>query len=313
MQFYHSLSDIKFNFSACVVTVGMFDGVHAGHISVLEKVVELSKQANIPAVVFTFSNHPASFFNKNTQHDQLTTFSEKALLMEKLGIDVLIAVPFDAYVASLTAHEFATSILNEKLHVSQIVFGYDNHFGQNREGSKAFMETNFPMIHTHRVSEAVVNNEIVSSSLIKHYLSLGDVNRVALLLTYPFKLNGTVKKGDQLGRTIGFPTANLQIDDLKKIIPSHGVYLTKIIIRNEVYFGMTNIGVRPTVANNKEVRIETNIFNFDFNIYGDEISVEFIKRLRNEIKFDSLQSLINQLTQDKIDANHILTQIHITT
>jgi riboflavin kinase/FMN adenylyltransferase len=313
MQSYHSLSEYNNNMSSCVITVGMFDGVHAGHISVLKKVVELSKQENIPSVVFTFSNHPTTFFDSNTGYSSLTSLTEKKLKMEKIGINILIAIPFDKYMASLTAHEFARTILCDLFRVSHIVFGYDNHFGQNREGSKDFIDANFPLIQTHRVSETIIDHEIVSSSIIKKYLNLGDVERVTQLLTYPFTLFGTIIKGDQLGRTIGFPTANLQVTDFNKLIPARGVYLTKITIRNEVYYGMTNIGIRPTVSETQELRIETHVFNFDLEIYGDEVSIEFISRLRDEKKFDSFSSLVHQLNQDKIDANKMLAQIHVAT
>lgn len=313
MQLYHNLSDIDLGSTPTVITVGMFDGVHMGHLSVLNKVVEISRRENIPAVVLTFTNHPSSYFNKEAAYLTLSTLNEKAKIMEEIGIDILVAVPFDQLMASLTAQQFATTILTFLLNVKHIVFGYDNHFGQNREGSKEFIDLNFPLIKTHRVTETIFNNEVVSSSLIKQYLLNGQVQVVRSLLNYPYSMTGIVIKGDQLGRTIGFPTANLSVHELSKMIPAHGVYLSKVTSRGNQYYGMTNIGVRPTVTNSKDLRIETHILHFDLDIYGDELSVEFLQRLREEKKFDSFPALIEQLKQDQMEAEKLLAQIHITT
>jgi len=312
MRYYHNLSEIELGTSPSVITVGMFDGVHLGHLSVLSKVVEISRRENIPAVVVTFTNHPSLYFNKESNYLSLSTFAEKAQIMEELGIDILIALPFDQFMASLTAEQFAKNILISLLRVKHIVFGYDNHFGQNREGSIEYIDNHFPLIKTHRINETYIENEVVSSSLIKQYLSEGNVVQVNKLLGYSFNLSGLVVKGDQLGRTIGFPTANMQINDPGKLIPAHGVYITQNTVRGEMYFGMTNIGIRPTVSNSHEQRIETHLFSFELEIYGDEIKVEFLQRLRNEIKFESFPALVKQLKQDQIDAKKYLAQIHIT-
>ena len=311
MRLYHSLKEIEFSLDACVVTVGMFDGLHLGHISVLQKVLEISKNENIPSVVLTFSNHPQTYFNPTVTNSVLSSLNEKADRLNQLGIDFVIALPFDAYMASLSAYDFASKILIEQLHVKHIVFGYDNHFGHNREGSKSFMDSEFPQIYTHRVTESIIQGEVVSSSLIKCKIQQGHIQSAYSLLGYNFHLHGVVIKGDQLGRTIGFPTANLQPDISDKIIPTHGVYLTRSTVLGKEYFGMTNIGVRPTVTQNKELRIETHLFNFDLDIYDEEITVEFIDRLRDERKFDSFPALVDQLNQDRLHAMSLLTQIHI--
>jgi len=312
MRFYPNLSEIDFDITSCVLTVGMFDGIHLGHLSVIQKVLDISKKENISSVVLTFSNHPSIYFNSDASYSALMSLDEKKEMMDHLGIDILIAIPFDQYIASLSAHEFASKILVDLLHARHVVFGYDNHFGQNREGSKEFIDLNFPLIRTHRVAETIVQNSVVSSSLIKQQLLLGHVENACNLLHYPYFLSGEVVKGDQLGRTIGFPTANLRIDDVNKLIPAHGVYFTRIKLLNNIYYGMTNIGVRPTVTDSQELRIESHLLNFDADIYGAKLTIEFFYRLRNEKKFDSFPELINQLNQDRTDAIKLLAQIHIT-
>lgn len=312
MQYYHKLADIDFIASPCVITIGMFDGIHQGHINVLKKVVEISKQEGIPSIVFTFSNHPSLYFNQDIQHSTLSSLEDKVKSLELIGIDYLIAVPFDHFMADLTAHQFASNILIDVLQVKHLVFGYDNHFGQNREGSKDFIDLQYPTIMTHRVDETIIDDEVVSSSLVKKYLKAGNVQQVTKLLNHYYALTGIVVKGDQLGRTIGFPTANMQVSDESKLIPANGVYFTRIFVRNSEYFGMTNIGVRPTVSNTLEQRIETHVFNFEQDIYDDVITIEFIQRLRDEKKFDSFPALVEQLHQDQLDAKALLAQIHIT-
>jgi riboflavin kinase/FMN adenylyltransferase len=311
MKFYHSLEDINLDNSPSVLTVGMFDGVHLGHLSVLQKVIQLSKESNIPSIVLTFSNHPSSYFQPTNLVGQISNLDEKINLLESLGIDIVIALPFDSYMASLSAQSFAENILIDKLNVREIVFGYDNHFGHNREGSKEFIDKRFPSIHTHRVEETKIDNEIVSSSLIKSYIQKGDVEKANQLLNYTYSLQGTVIKGDQLGRTIGFPTANINTQTYK-LIPPIGVYFTRSYVDNQILYGMTNIGVRPTVTKSEELRIETHLLNFDQDIYGQTLRVEFIKRMRNEQKFDSFAALVNQLEKDKSEAQNLLAKIHVT-
>jgi riboflavin kinase/FMN adenylyltransferase len=259
----------------------------------------------------TFSNHPQTYFQPSIPNVVLSSLQDKVNKLSQFGIDIVIAIPFDSYIAALSAHDFASKILMDQLHVKHIVFGYDNHFGHNREGSKAFMDVAFPQIFTHRVAESIINDEVVSSSLIKNKIQVGAIQQAFTLLGYHYQLKGCVIKGDQLGRTIGFPTANMQLEIAEKLVPAHGVYLTKSTVSGKEYFGMTNIGVRPTVTQSQELRIETNLFNFDMDIYGEEIQVEFIERLRDEQKFDSFPALVAQLHQDRINANKLLAQIHV--
>ncbi len=312
MKFYHSLSDINLENSQSVITVGMFDGVHVGHLAVIQKVIQLSNAFNIPSIVLTFSNHPSSYFYPENPVSQLSVLEEKLSLLESLGIDIVIALPFDSYMASLSANKFVESILIDKLNVRDMVFGYDNHFGHNREGSKEFIDSLFPSISTHRINETKINKEIVSSSLIKNYIQKGEVEKANKLLNYSYSLQGTIIKGDQLGRTIGFPTANIEIQT-SKLIPPMGVYFTRSYLGNESFYGMTNIGVRPTVTRSNEMRIETHLLNFDQDIYGQTLRVEFLCRMRDEIKFESFSDLISQLENDKIEALNLLAKIHVTT
>lgn len=312
MKFYHSLAEFNTENKPCVATIGMFDGVHKGHISVLEKVIEISTKLGIPSVVLTFSNHPASYFNPNQPIEQLSTLLEKEKLLKKIGIDILIALPFDSYLADLSATDFAKTILIQKLNTKHLVFGYDNHFGRNREGSIDFINTNFKYINTYKILETVVENEIVSSTLVKSFVQKGQIEQANGLLNYIYSLTGIIVKGDQLGRTIGFPTANLELKG-DKLIPAQGVYLTKSKLKDRMIYGMTNIGIRPTVSQSNKLRIETHLFNFNEEIYGEELEVHFLAKMRDEIKFNSFADLINQLNKDKIDATNRLAQIHITT
>lgn len=311
MKFYHRLEDLNLGNSPSVITVGMFDGVHLGHLSVLQKVIQLSKEYNIPSIVLTFSNHPSSYFQPENLVYQISLLDEKIKLLASLGIDIVIALPFDSYMASLSAQSFAEKILIDKLNVSHIVFGYDNHFGHNREGSKEFMDNRFPSIQTHRVEETKINKEIVSSSLIKNYIQKGEIEKANLLLNYTYSLQGTVIKGDQLGRTIGFPTANINAQT-NKLIPPKGVYFTRSYLANEILYGMTNIGVRPTVTKSNELRIENHLLDFDQDIYGQTLRVEFIYKMRDEYKFESFAALIDQLEKDKSNAQNLLAKIHVT-
>lgn len=306
MRFYRNLNDISFSNVPSVVTIGMFDGVHLGHLAVLNKVLEISRKNNIPSIVLTFSNHPARFFDSSLKDEQLTTWEEKKNLIQALGIDILIVVPFDEFLAGLSAQEFVNTIILKKLNAKHIVFGYDNHFGQNREGSKDFIDLNFPHILSYRVPETIINHEIISSSIIKQCLVHGDVDKAKRLLNYPYTLKGIIIQGDQLGRKIGFPTANMKVPT-NKILPKRGVYLTRCSLDSQFVYGMTNIGIRPTVTDKEELRIETNLFDFDKEIYGHPLQIEFISRMRDEMKFDSLKALMEQLQMDKNNAIQQLT------
>ncbi len=310
MKFYSSLDDISIEQRYSAITVGMFDGVHKGHLAVLDKLVEISRREQIPSIVLTFSNHPSSYFKPDSNELQLCSLEEKKEKLRAIGIDILIAIPFNEYIAKLTANQFADNILIRLLQVKFIVFGYDNHFGYKREGSKEFIDLHYPTINSFRVEETIDHGEIISSSLIKSYLVNGELEKVSNLLNYGYKLKGKVIKGDQLGRTIGFPTANIDPES-GKLIPKLGVYFTRSNIKGKEYYGMTNIGYRPTVTNKKELRIETNLFNFNFDIYDEILEIEFISRMRDEMKFDSLPALINQLAKDQKNAEDLLAQIHV--
>lgn len=310
MKFYHNLADINLDNRPSVITVGMFDGVHLGHIAVINQLIKISRENDLVSIVLTFSNHPARYFKPELQEKQLTTLDEKKHLMSQLGVDILIALPFDDYMAKISASEFASTILLDKLNGQHIVFGYDNHFGHNREGSKEFIDINFKKLETHRVPETIIDAEIVSSSLVKHCLANGFIEKSRQFLNYSYSLKGIVIKGDQLGRKIGFPTANIAVNS-EKLIPLIGVYLTKCTLGEATIFGMTNIGIRPTVTSSQELRIETNLFDFEDEIYGQELKVTFLERMRDEKKFESFNDLVTQLNADKTNALKLLAQIHV--
>ena len=317
MIVYTNLEQINIkSIKRSVVTVGMFDGVHKGHIDVLLACVRYAKNNNIKSIAITFTNHPNQLFNPLSNTTILTTFEEKVELMAKTGIDILVAIPFDFKISNYTASTFIDEILKDKLQSIAIVFGYDNHFGKNRQGSKQFLLDNYgEEFDTLSVSENIIMGDVVSSSRIKNLLIEGNVGQANLLLGYNYNVEGEIIHGNALGRTIGFPTANINIGNDSKLIPRAGVYVTKSTIitdSQKVYYGITNVGIRPTVSEDNIVRVETHILDFDQDIYGSVIKTEFLAHLRDEKKFNSLVELKSQIALDENNARLYLTQIHVT-
>jgi riboflavin kinase/FMN adenylyltransferase len=312
MKVYHSISDYVGTMES-VVTIGMFDGVHIGHQKVIGRCVELAKSHQIQSVVITFSNHPASYFHPNSDVGLLTPENLKIELIKSLHVDVLFFIPFDAFIANITANDFVTQILLKQLNCHSFVLGYDNRFGFNREGSLSFVNEKFQeFINTYEIEAEVLNDLVISSSQIKQFLSDGNVDLANQMLGRNYCLNGIVVKGKQLGRTINFPTANLKLEQEKQYLIGVGVYLTEIQIDENHYFGLTNVGYRPTVDHSNDMNVETFIFDFDKSIYGVSISLNFISKCRNEVKFKDFEALKNQIYQDVKWAKKELAKIHIT-
>lgn len=291
---------------AIVVSIGMFDGVHVGHAKVIHETVEMAKARNLKSVIITFSNHPSDYFISNHKEKLLSSSSEKVKLIESLGVDYLFLLPFDHFMANYSASHFVSDILINKLNCKAIVLGYDNHFGKNREGTIEFIQTHFAdQMDSKVVEAAIINQETVSSSLIKSKIATNHIPEANQLLGYSFELTGTVVEGNKLGRTIGFPTANLALADANKIIPLTGVYESVVLVKGLSLNGITNIGYRPTIEDSNLIKIETHILDFDQDIYHEVISIQPGRKIRDEIKFESIEQLKNQIKAD-------LAQVHIT-
>ncbi|WP_428234662.1 bifunctional riboflavin kinase/FAD synthetase [Gracilimonas sp.] len=293
-----------------VVTVGTFDGVHQGHRALMEAVVTKARERNARSVVVTFDPHPREIINPGKEGIKLlTTLKERAEILEDLGVDVLLVIPFDRDFSLLSSEEFVRDIIFSKVGVSEFVIGYDHHFGRDRKGTietieKLGKELGFD---SYVVSKQEMGDVTISSTVIRNTLAEeGDVKQAAEYLNRHYLLNGIVMHGDERGRTIGYPTANLKPEHENKVIPKNGVYAVKVRVNNEWYGGMMNIGVRPTFGEDLRT-LEVNIFDFDREIYGDTIQVRFIDRIRDEKKFDGVEGLKAQLGADKHTALQILS------
>lgn len=308
MKLYTNLE--KFKAQRPVVTIGTFDGVHLGHQKVILRLQEFAKQHNGETVIFTFHTHPRLVTSPNESNLRLlTTLKEKIELFEKYGIEHLIIYTFDKEFSDLSYAEFVEKILVEKIGTHCLVVGYDHKFGKNREGGFDYLKAcaekyNFEIV---RLDALVVGEESVSSTKIRNALQNGEIEKANAYLGYLFTLQGTVVKGKQLGRKLGFPTANIEASDKNKIIPGYGVYAVEVELGGYTYNGMLNIGTRPTFNNNADNRsIEVNIFDFTGDIYEKEITLKFVGKIRDEQKFANIDMLIIQLRRDKVTALEIL-------
>jgi len=284
--------------SPTAVTIGMFDGLHLGHLKVIDGCLSTSKTNKLKTCVITFSNHPADHFT-GKRNELLMPMQEKIDAIENLGIDYLVIIPFDAYIVELPAKNFIQELLIGRLKAEKVVLGYDNHFGKNREGSISFINEHFgDVLETIAIDVAKVDEVIVSSSQIKKYLSEGDITKANAMLGLPFSVSGIVVHGNQNGRKIGFPTANMALKADNKFIPQLGVYLCQVKIEAGLFFGLTNMGYRPTLNKDDGIHIETHLLDFDGELYGQRIEIQFIEKIRSEKRFDSFEDLKNQIAAD---------------
>ncbi len=293
-----------------VVTIGTFDGVHRGHRKVIAQLNSLAAKAGGESVIFTFYPHPRLVVSKQEHNLRLlTTLDEKIELLGKSGIDHLVIFPFTPQFAALTYREFVQNILLEKLGLHTLVVGHDHRFGKNREGTFENLlalskQTGFKL---ERIDALLVDEVDVSSTKIRNALQQADVARANHYLGYTFSLKGTVTKGNQIGRKIGFPTANIEASDPNKLIPAKGVYAISTNIDGQIYPAMLNIGYRPTVNSNADNRtIEAHILGFDADIYQKEITLFFHEHVRAEQRFNSIDELKLQLETDKKKISEIL-------
>jgi len=302
VKVYRDFEEVE-NIPNAVLTIGTFDGVHLGHQKIIERLKSEAKKINGETVLFTFFPHPRMVINPTNHGLKLIqTEAEKIENLERLGLDHLIIFPFTKAFSNLSADDFVKEYLIEKLHVKTIVVGYDHQFGKNREGTLKHLQKlseNLPFevieIPAHEVDE--IN---VSSTKIRKAIEIGDVQTANNYLNEPFEISGKVVKGNQIGRTIGFPTANIEVNDALKIVPAIGVYAVEIVLADQRKFkGMMNIGIRPTVTDSEEIKIEVFIFDFSEVIYDQRIKVYLLQRIRGEHRFQSLEVLRAQLQEDE--------------
>lgn len=290
------------------VTIGIFDGVHRGHVSLLAHLRNVALIANAETVVVTLWPHPRMVLFPDKPIKLLTTLGEKLSLLEKQAIDKVVLIDFDQNFAQIPAQEFISKGLVGKLNMSHLVLGYDNHFGHNKEGRVDVVKQEAEKwgFRVVQLPPVFHGEEVISSTNIRLYLELGNIEKANELLGYPFFLKGKVIEGNRLGRTLNFPTANLQTETYK-MLPRVGVYAVWVKVGSDSYPGMMNIGFRPTIQPHlKEKTLEVHLIHFEGDLYGREITVNFVKRIRDEIKFPSIADLQQQLEIDRAAALKIL-------
>lgn len=301
MKIYHNFSEIQ-HINNPILTIGTFDGVHIGHQKIISKLNEEAKKCGGESVLFTFYPHPRMVLNPDVNLQLIQTQQEKLAKLERMGLKHLIVFPFTKDFANTKAEDFIVQYLINQLHVKKVVIGYDHQFGKNREGSiehfRALAEKHhFEVIE---IPAQEINEINISSTKIRKAILDGDLETATRFLNEPFELTGKVIHGKKLGKQIGFPTANIQLTDTHKIIPKTGVYAVEIIIDGAIQHGMMNIGFRPTVSEEKTLSIEVHLFDFKQDLYEKQLIVRLIQRIRDEQKFDGIESLIQQLKQDEI-------------
>jgi len=295
-------------FKNAVLTVGTFDGVHEGHKAILREVASHARAVNGESVLLTFEPHPRKLLFPDQPLGIITPLQQKLALITETGIDHIIIVPFTKEFAGLSAQEYVAHFMVGKFHPCCIIIGHDHRFGHDRKGDINLLKEYAPVYNYELVEipAQLIDEAAVSSTKIRHAITAGHIEDATHMLGRPYSLTGRVVHGNKLGRTIGYPTANLQPSDLEQIIPAIGIYAIRALHNGQVYNAMLSIGYNPTVTDKKELRIEAHIFDFDKDIYGEDLTLFFIKRLRDELKFESLSNLIEQLHEDKKDSLRIL-------
>lgn len=306
MKIYHGLDEFK-KLEYAVVTSGTFDGVHFGHQKILQRLDEITKKNGGESVLLTYWPHPRLVLFPDQELYLLTSIEEKAKLLSQKHVDHLIIIPFTETFSGLSSEEFIKDILVEKIGTKKLVIGYDHKFGKNRSGSFEVLRKDGPIygFEIEEIPKQMIENNAVSSTKIRKALSDGHIEIANDYLGRSFCIHGKVIEGDKIGRTIDFPTANIEVIFKHKLIPAEGIYAVRVKLNDQTYKGMLNIGFRPTFGGTQK-RMEVNIFDFNQDIYGDEILVEFYHKIRSEIKFQNVGALKSQLHKDKKEALKIL-------
>lgn len=295
-----------------VVTIGTFDGVHVGHQKIIRRLINAGINGHLKSVVLTFFPHPRMVLQKDTGIKLINTIDERSEILNSLGLDFLLIKEFTQEFSRLTAEDFVKEILVNKLNAKKVIIGYDHRFGRNRnadiEDLKRFGETYG--FEVEEISAKDIDDVSVSSTKIRMALSEGDITKANMFLGYPYMLTGIVSKGKGLGKQLGFPTANIRIEEDYKLIPKYGSYVVNSTINNQLVYGMMNVGMNPTVDGKTE-SIEVHFFDFDDTIYDQKIQVNLLHRIRDEQKFESVEALKNQLAKDKEVSLHYIQTLDI--
>ncbi|QNF35008.1 bifunctional riboflavin kinase/FAD synthetase [Adhaeribacter swui] len=310
MQVIRSLSDFP-ELSQAVVTSGTFDGVHLGHQKILHRLIQITQDVNGQSVVITFWPHPRLVLQPEIQNlHLLSTIEERIAELSAFNIDYLLIIPFTRQFANLDSEQFISEILIKTIRTKKLVIGYDHRFGRNRTGSFEYLRQHAPELgfEVEEIPRQDIENVAVSSTKIRTALENGEIKTANAYLGRSYSLTGTVVRGKQLGRTLGYPTANLSISNSHKLIPKLGIYVVQVKIKDQLFGGMLSIGINPTVGGTTRT-VEVNIFNFSGDLYNQEITLLFMDRIRDEEKFKNLEELIAQMHQDKITALAVLEQI----
>ncbi len=295
---------------ATIITIGTFDGVHLGHQQILKQLTNEASKRKLKSLLLTFFPHPRMVLQKESDIKLINTIDEKKTLCEQMAIDYLVIQPFNKAFSRYTALEFVRDILVDKLHMKTLIVGYDHQFGKNREGGIESLREfghmfDFEVIE---INKHELNDIAVSSTKVRNALHEGNITLANAYLGHPYTISGPVVSGRKLGRTIHFPTANIHVPELYKLIPKDGVYIVNTTIDGQLYYGMLNIGNRPTVGGTNRT-IEVHFFDFDKDIYYRTIQLNLLKRLRDEHKFESIEALVLQLQEDKATAQTYITNL----
>ncbi|MDR1203097.1 MAG: bifunctional riboflavin kinase/FAD synthetase [Tannerellaceae bacterium] len=299
MKIIRGINDVTVE--GLVATIGFFDGVHLGHRFLIDNMIKIAKERNLPSAVITFSEHPRNVLQSDYQPQLLNSFEEKLAHLETTGVDYCIVLPFTPELANYPAKEFIHAVLFQKLHVKTLLIGYDHRFGRGRtDGFQEYAGYGAACgMEVLEIARFIENEIAVSSSEARRLLLEGKVEEAGKLLTYPYQIKGSIINGHKVGRVLGFPTANIRVDEPFKILPGIGVYAVWVQLQDKRYKGMLYIGNRPTLNNGDNITLEVNILDFSGDIYNNEITVSFIYFIRGNIRFNTLEELKTQLEKDR--------------
>jgi riboflavin kinase / FMN adenylyltransferase len=309
VRIYYSIHDFE-SYCRPVVTVGVFDGVHHGHWGIIQRLVSSAKDKNCESVVITFNPHPRLVLGNASEVKLLQSLDEKLERFDEAGVDAVLVIPFDKSFADIDSSDFIKSVLVDTVNASKVITGHDHMFGHGRQGDFALIEE-LGIKYGFEVEQVAAIEHcgrMVSSSTIRKAIVEGEMELANCMLGYMYSLKGKVVRGNQLGKLIGFPTANIQLQDPYKLIPANGVYASFVKWNSNIYKGMSNIGTRPTIDANR-LTIEVNIFDFDEEIYTDTITLYFVHRTRDEKKFGGLEQLKEQLFIDREEVKQLLEKV----